>query len=139
MLFRMILVIALAALGGVPAVSEAKPIEQGCHRYVVIETRVFSGQHWTYTVRVQGIHATSITCSEGGKLINQFDDFIGRKAEDGGWNVGQYYRVGHWLCESFRPYAGGPAGHFLTNENCKQSGGGKLTWQEEQLSAKKTS
>ena len=139
MLFRMILVIALAGLGGVPAVTEANPIEHGCHRYVVIDARVFSGQHWTYTVWVQGIHATNITCGQGGKLIKQFDDFIGRKAEDGGWNVGQYYRVGQWMCESLRPYAGGPHRQFLTNEDCKHSGGGKLTWQEDQLSAKKTS
>jgi hypothetical protein len=69
-----------------------------------------------------------------GGLIERFDNYIVR----GGRNLGVYYTVppGPWKCRFFRPYADGKT--FLWNEDCKKPNGGRLIWQEKQLSAKRT-
>ena len=115
---------------------DATPARHDCPSYTVTYKRVFSGQHWTYRIRIQMINARGLSCRASHRLIQRFDAFIGRKAEHGGWNVGTYYPVRPWQCQAFRPY-NGP--HFLDNEDCKRRGGGRLVWQEEQLSSKRAS
>src|SRR5450755_61977 len=107
----------------------------GCRRFTVIYNRDFSGQHRTYKVLIQAVRARGIRCHAVGALIQRFDNYIVSKPR--GWNVGVYYTVppGPWECRAFRPY---DDPHFLENEDCKKSGGGRLIWQEKQLSTKQT-
>jgi hypothetical protein len=103
-----------------------------CTSYIVNYQRTFSGQHWTYRIRIEHIHATGISCRDSRHLIQRFDN------DPRTHDVGQYISEGRWRCENLRPFAGGPGGHFLVNEDCKRPGGGRLIWQEEQLNAKRT-
>jgi hypothetical protein len=127
--------LVVVALGIMSTQALASPTAstRGCHRFTVTYNRVFSGQHWTYRVRIQRIHARGIRCNAVEALVKRFDNYLGHQAESGaGWNVAQYYSVPPWKCESFRPYS------KLQNEDCNKSGGGRLIWQEQQLSAKRT-
>ena len=92
--------------------------------------RSFAGERWSYRIRVQRIQAQKISCTAGKRLIKRADQRLGQSH-----NVAVYYPVTHWQCEALRPY-NGP--HFLWNEDCKRSQGGRLSWQEEQLSATRT-
>ena len=104
---------------------------QACARYTVAVHRNFAGEHWRYRIRIQRVHAQNISCTASRGLIKRADQRFSQSR-----NVAEYYSVPPWQCEALRPY-GGP--HFQWNEDCKRSRGGRLSWQEEQLSAERTS
>lgn len=126
------LVVIALGITSPEALASGTASTHGCRRFTVTYNRVFSSQHWTYQVRIQRIQARGIRCDAVGVLVKRFDTYLGHLAESGaGWNVAQYYPIPPWQCESFRPYSN------LQNEDCKKSGG-RLIWQEQQLSAKRT-
>jgi hypothetical protein len=127
------LVVVSLGIASTQALASPTASTHGCHRFTVTYNRVFSGQPWTYRVRVQRIQARGIRCHAVGALVKRFDNYLGHLAQSGaGWNVAHYYPVHPWKCESFRPYTN------LQNEDCNKSGGGRLIWQEQELSAKRT-
>lgn len=128
-----LMTLSVGDLGG-QALASSNASMHGCHRFTVTDNRLFSGQHWTYRVRIQAIKVRGIRCQAVKALVQGWDSYI--VSRPGGYNVGVYYtlRPGPWRRRAFRPYAGP---NFLQNEDCKKSRG-RLIWQEQQLSAKRT-
>ena len=64
-------VIGAGLVWTVPAGDASSAMNQ-CGPYTVTATRVFSGQQWSYRIRVQLIGARGIGCSGVRKLIKRF-------------------------------------------------------------------
>ena len=104
---------------------------RSCQPYTVTAKRVFGGEHWTYTLRIQQITADHVSCSASRALIRRADKVFASGQHD----VGVYYDVQAWRCEELRPFDGP---QFLQNEDCKRTTGARLSWQEKQLRARRT-
>lgn len=120
-----LLLIAPPATMGTPA-STAR----SCPSYTITTHRTYSGQHWTYRVRIQPTSVAGIGCSGVHGLIRHAD----RVFSAHGGELGVYLAIGRWQCRTGRPFDGGPHGEPIWYSDCKRSGG-KLSWTETQVSA----
>jgi hypothetical protein len=108
---------------------------RSCSSYVVITKQKFGSHRYKYTIRIQKLVAQGLTCKASRQLIRRADAAFHNQMP----NPGQYISVAPWRCRMFRPFAGGPQGQFKWLNDCKQAGGKRLSWTEEQLHAHRIS
>src|SRR5437763_486142 len=90
-----------------PMTSSASAVTR-CLAYTVVVHRAFSGQEWTFMVRIHRIVVQNAGCHGIRRLIHRADAAFFRS----NGQLGTYLAVRPWECETFRPFGDG-RGHFM--------------------------
>jgi hypothetical protein len=122
---------AVAVLVGVAAAHASGA--RACPSYIVRNTETFGGETYRYVTRNEAIQAKEISCSGAHRLIaKSYRRYVALRPEPG-----VAFFVSGWRCVYYRPFGGGPGGHFESLQHCQRHGGHYLSWTNYEISQHK--